>query len=143
MYVKTSVRKTRNGEVRYLQLEHNEWDAEKGRSVPRVVYGFGREDQLDKDAVRRLVASLSRLLESGEGPAAAGEGLEFAESRPCGGAYVLDQLWQRLGIGTILAGLASSGRGRPRDAPRPSGCCPAWSRTGRSRRPRSWPRRSG
>ena len=116
MYVKTSVRKTKSGEVRYLQLAHNEWDAAKGRSVPRVIYGFGREDQLDKDAVRRLVASLSRLLEPGEEPAAAGGGLEFAESRPYGGAYVLDQLWQRLGIGTILAGLASSGRGRPRDA---------------------------
>jgi hypothetical protein len=116
MYVKTSVRKTKSGEVRYLQLAHNEWDAEKGRSVPRVIYGFGREDQLDKDAVRRLVASLSRLLEPVEGPAAAGEGLEFAESRPYGGAYVLDRLWQRLGIAAILAGLASSGRGRPRDA---------------------------
>ena len=116
MYVKTSVRKTRTGEVRYLQLAHNEWDAAKGRSVPKVVYGLGREDQLDKEAVRRLVASLSRLLEPGEEPAAAGEGLEFAESRPYGGAYVLDQLWQRLGIGTILAGLASPGRGRPRDA---------------------------
>jgi DDE family transposase len=116
MYVKTSVRKTRNGEVRYLQLAHNEWDAAKGRSVPRVIYGFGREDQLDKDAVRRLVGSLSRLLEPGDVPAAPGEGLEFAESRPYGGAYVLDQLWQRLGIGTILTGLASSGRGRPRDA---------------------------
>jgi hypothetical protein len=116
MYVKTSVRKTKSGEVRYLQLAHNEWDAEKGRSVPRVIYGFGREDQLDKDAVRRLVASLSRLLEPVEEPAAAGEGLEFAESRPYGGAYVLDQLWQRLGIAAILAGLASSGRGRPRDA---------------------------
>ena len=68
MYVKTSVRKTRNGEVRYLQLAHNEWDAAKGRSVPRVIYGFGREDQLDKEAIRRLVASLSRLLEPGEGP---------------------------------------------------------------------------
>ena len=116
MYVKTSVRKTKNGEVRYLQLAHNQWDAGKGRAVPRVIYDFGREDQLDKDAVRRLVASLSRLLEPGEGPAAAGEGLEFAESRPYGGAYVLDRLWQRLGIGTILAGLASPGRGRPRDA---------------------------
>jgi hypothetical protein len=116
MYVKTSVRKTKSGEVRYLQLAHNEWDAARGRSVPRVIYGFGREDQLDKEAVRRLVASLSRLLEPGEVPAAAGEGLEFAESRPYGGAYVLDQLWQRLGIAAILAGLASSGRGRPRDA---------------------------
>ena len=115
MYVKTSVRKTRNGEVRYLQLAHNEWDAAKGRSVPRVIYGFGREDQLDKEAVRRLVASLSRLLEPGEGPVTGGGVLEFAESRPYGGAYVLDQMWQRLGIGAILAGLASPGRGRPRD----------------------------
>jgi Transposase DDE domain len=116
MYVKTSVRKTRNGEVRYLQLAHNEWDAAKGRSVPRVIYGFGREDELDKEAVRRLVASLSRLLEPGDVPAVPGEGLEFAESRPYGGAYVLDRIWQRLGIGTILTGLASPGRGRPRDA---------------------------
>jgi hypothetical protein len=116
MYVKTSVRKTKNGEVRYLQLAHNEWDAAKGRSVPKVIYGFGREDELDKEAVRRLVASLSRLLESGDVPAAPGDGLEFAESRPYGGAYALDRLWQRLGIGAILAGLASSGPGRPRDA---------------------------
>ena len=29
---------------------------------------------------------------------------------------MLDALWHRLGIGKILAGLASSGRGRPRDA---------------------------
>jgi len=116
MYVKTSVRKTKTGEVRYLQLAHNEWDAARGRAVPKVIYGFGREDQLDKDAVRRLVASLSRLLEPGDVPPAVDGDLEFCESRPYGGAYVLDQLWQRLGIGAILAGLASSGRGRPRDA---------------------------
>jgi Transposase DDE domain len=117
MYVKTSVRKTKNGEVRYLQLAHNEWDAAVRQSVPKVVYSFGREDQLDKDAIRRLVTSLSRLLEPGAGSAATGDGeLAFAESRPYGGAYVLDALWHRLGIGKILAGLASSGRGRPRDA---------------------------
>jgi hypothetical protein len=83
----------------------------QGRSVPKVIYGFGREDQLDKEAVGRLVASLSRLLEPGDLPAAAGEGLEFAESRPYGGAYVLDRLRRRLGIGEILAG--------PRPACRP------------------------
>jgi hypothetical protein len=117
MYVKTSVRKTKNGEVRYLQLAHNEWDAAARRSVPKVVYSFGREDQLDKDAIGRLVASLSRLLEPGDALAAAADaGLVFTESRPYGGAYALDALWQRLGIGKILAGLASSGRGRPRDA---------------------------
>jgi hypothetical protein len=117
MYVKTSVRKTKNGEVRYLQLAQNEWDAATRQSVPKVVYSFGREDQLDKDAVRRLVASLSRLLGPGDAPAVTADGdLAFAESRPYGGAYVLDALWQRLGIGKILAGLASSGRGRLRDA---------------------------
>jgi hypothetical protein len=84
--------------------------------VPKVNYGFGREDQLDTEAVRRLVASLSRLLEPGSTPLTGDGGLEFAESRPYGGAYVLDRLWQRLGIGTILAGLASPGPGRPRDA---------------------------
>jgi hypothetical protein len=117
MYVKTSVRKTKNGEVRYLQLAHNEWDAAERRSVPKVVYSFGREDQLDKDAIRRLVASLSKLLEPGEALAATADAdLAFTESRPYGGTYVLDQLWQQLGIGKILAGLISSGRGRPRDA---------------------------
>jgi hypothetical protein len=114
--VKTSVRKTKTGEVRYLQLAHNEWDAARGRSVPKVSYGFGRGDQLDTEAVRRLVTSLSRLLEPDSTPLAGDGGLEFAESRPYGGAYVLDRLWQRLGVGTTLAGLASPGPGRPRDA---------------------------
>ena len=41
----------------------------------------------------------------------------FSESRPYGGAHVLDALWNRLGIGSILSGLRASGRGRPRDAP--------------------------
>ena len=52
MYVKTTVRKTKTGEVRYLQLAHSEWDAAARRSVPKVVYSFGREDQLDTDAIR-------------------------------------------------------------------------------------------
>src|SRR5207344_1766874 len=80
-------------------------------------YSFGREDQLDTDAIRRLVTALSRLLSPADALAAtAGGDLVFTESRPYGGAYVLDQLWHRLGIAKILAGLASSGRGRPRDA---------------------------
>src|SRR5438270_4006409 len=117
MYVKTSVRRTKNGAVRYLQLAHNEWDAAARRSVPKVIYSFGREDQLDTDAIRRLVASLSRLLDPADALAANADGdLAFTGSRPYGGAFVLDALWQRLGIGKILAGLASSGRGRPRDA---------------------------
>src|SRR5260370_16575431 len=62
MYVKTTTRKVKGGEVRYLHLAHNQWDAAARRSVPKLLYSFGREDQLDTDAVRPLVASPARLL---------------------------------------------------------------------------------
>jgi hypothetical protein len=98
-YVKTSARTTRAGTVRYLQLAHNEWDQEAQRSRTRVLYNFGREDELDKEAVRRLVAALSRLLDPGEALAAAEPGeLSVAGSRPTGGTHALDQLWRRLGL---------------------------------------------
>ena len=74
MYVKTTSRKVKGGEVRYLHLAHNEWDAAARRSVPKLLYSFGREDQLDKDAVRRLVASLARLLDPAGAPAATAGG---------------------------------------------------------------------
>ncbi len=51
MYVKTTERKTKTGPVRYLYLAHNEWDPVAGRSVPKILYGFGRADRLDRDAV--------------------------------------------------------------------------------------------
>ena len=98
-YVKTSVRTTRSGAVRYLQLAHNEWDPEAGRSRTRVLYNFGREDELDRDAVRRLVAALSRLLDPAGALAAAQPGeLTVTGSRPAGGVHALDQLWRRLGM---------------------------------------------
>jgi len=117
MYVKTTARNTKSGTVRYLHLAHNEWDPVAGRSVPKILYGFGRADQLDRDAVKRLVASLARLLDPADALAAtAGSELAFVESRSFGGTFVLDALWQRLGIDTVLRGLdAKPRRGRPRD----------------------------
>ncbi len=64
-YVKTSTRTTRSGVVRYLQLARNEWDASTQRSRTKVLYNFGRDDELDREAITRLVTSLSRLLEPG------------------------------------------------------------------------------
>ena len=117
MYVKTTARKTKSGPVRYLHLAHNEWDPVAGRSVPKILYGFGREDQLDRDAVKRLVGSLARLLDPADALAAtAGAELGFLESRPFGGTFTLDTLWRRLGIDTVLRGLdAKPRRGRPRE----------------------------
>jgi hypothetical protein len=107
MYLRTSKRKNRDGsEVRYLQLAHNEWDAVAGQSVVRVIYSFGREDQLDRDAIARLISSLSRALPAGDAMAAsAGDGLSFVESRPMGAAFALDGLWRRLGIDKTLTKL--------------------------------------
>jgi len=114
-YVKTSPRTTRSGVVRYLQLARNEWDAGRQRSRTRVLYNFGREDELDREAVARLVTSLSRLPEPGEALAAAAQpGWEFVSPAPLGGAYVLDGLWRRLGIDAVIRGCVA---GRRLDGP--------------------------
>jgi Transposase DDE domain len=104
VYVRASTRRNKTGEaVRYLQLAHNEWDAAAGVSRTKVLHSFGREDDLDRAAIGRLVAALSRLLDP-IGAVAVGVDAELAlvDSRPMGGAYVLDQLWQRLGIDTAI-----------------------------------------
>ena len=56
--------------MRYLQLAHNERN-ERGVPVARVVHNLGREDQLDREALVRLVGSIERFLGgSKSGPAA-------------------------------------------------------------------------
>jgi hypothetical protein len=104
MYLRSTPRRNKDGtEVRYLQLAHNVWDPAAKRSKVQVVYNFGREDAANREALQRLVASVSRFLEPGKAlAAAAGDGLEFTESRPLGGAWVLDALWGRLGIRPVL-----------------------------------------
>jgi len=102
--------------VRYLQLTHNEWDPVTKTSRPKVLHSFGREDQLDRNAIRRLVVSLTRLLDPASAltctTTAGSEGLAFTSSRPVGGTLVLDALWHRLGIDTVMARLLA---GRKRD----------------------------
>ena len=97
--------------VRYLQLAHNEWDAATKTSRPKVLYSFGREDNLDRATIERLVASLCRLLDPGAALAAtATTGLRFVSSRAFGGAWVLDQLWRRLGIDRVMTRLLAGTR---------------------------------
>jgi hypothetical protein len=104
VYVKASSRKTKDGQViRYLQLAHNEWDAQAGISRTKVLHSFGREDELDRDAVKRLVSALSRLLDPADAVAATSAGeLTLTSSRPIGGTYALDQMWRRLGLDAVI-----------------------------------------
>ena len=63
MYIRTVIRHNKNGTTaRYIQLAHNVWDPQAKRSVPQVVYSFGREEKLDKEALRRLARSINRFL---------------------------------------------------------------------------------
>ena len=111
MYLRSTPRRNKDGsEVRYLQLAHNVWDPAAKRSRVQVVYNFGREEPGTREALERLVASVARHLEPGQGAAIAAEGLEFAESRPLGGTHVLDALWERLGIGPAMRGLLKGRR---------------------------------
>ena len=100
--------------VRYLSIAHNE-RAPGGVSVPKNLLSLGREDALDVPGLRRLVASVNRYLgdEPGTdaaaltgaadpGTAGAGAGLSITDSRPMGGAWLLDGLWRQLGIDTAL-----------------------------------------
>jgi len=111
MYLRSTPRRNKDGsEVRYLQLAHNVWDPAARRSRVQVIYNFGREEPATREALERLVASVSRHLEPGKARAIAAQGLEFAESRPLGGTHVLDALWERLGVGPAMRGLLTGRR---------------------------------
>ncbi len=107
MYLRRTQRRTKNGgAVGYLQLAHNVWDRASRQSRVRVIHSFGREDELDRAAIVRLIGSLQRVLEPGQAlEATADAELRFVESRSMGGALILDGLWRRLGIDTVMSGL--------------------------------------
>lgn len=108
MYLRSTSQTRKDGRVvRYLQLAHNVWDAEKGRSETKVLYNFGREQAGTRETLERLVRSISRYLHPGQDETLAPELADFTfmESRPMGGAYVLDALWRALGIGETITRL--------------------------------------
>jgi hypothetical protein len=115
MYLRTIQRRNRDGSVvRYLQLAHNEWDPSSRQAKAKVLFSFGRADKLDHDAISRLITSLSRALPSAEALSLQAPELQLIDSRPLGGAWLLDQLWQQLGVQQILRGLLRGRRLDPR-----------------------------
>jgi transposase len=115
MYLRTTQRRNRDGSVvHYLQLAHNQWDTKARHAKAKVLFNFGRSDQLDRDAIQRLIASLSRALDPAPATAPPTPALQLLDSRPLGGAWLLDQLWQQLGFPKILHGLLRGRRLDPR-----------------------------
>ena len=104
MYLRETRRTNKDGSVvAYLQLAHNERHPVTGSPVAKVIHNFGRADRIDRAALARLVSSISRFLEPTDAVTAAeGSDVEIVDARRLGGAYVLDELWHRLGIARAL-----------------------------------------
>jgi len=101
--------KNKNGStVTYVQLAHNVRDPQSGQPKANVLHTFGRSDNLDVTAIKRLTRSLCRFLspEDAVQMQATSEGgnipLTFLQSVPMGGAYLLRSLWEMLGLHSVL-----------------------------------------
>ena len=115
MYLRESSRRNKDGsKVTYLQLAHNERHPVTGVPVAKVIHNFGRASKVDKEALARLVSSISRVLgDTGTNASGVSGDVQIIDSRRLGGAFVLDQMWDRLGISSALRGAA---KGRRLDA---------------------------
>jgi len=112
MYLRRVTRRNRDGsQVSYVQLAHNVWDPVRQCSVTQVIHNFGREDQLDREALQRLARSITRFLDPEQALAVqAPEGTSFLRAVPMGGAWLLDHLWRRLGVAEAIARMAKRRR---------------------------------
>lgn len=110
MYIRQISRKNKDGsKVTYVQLAHNERDPEKGFAVAKVIYNFGRIEDLDVDQLKRLVKSISRFLKP-EDVLKAQVGLKLDEHdikwkrcKSYGGIYLLATLWTKFHFAEILS----------------------------------------
>ena len=105
MYLRTTQRRNKDGStVRYVQLAHNH---RKGTNTQaEVLLNLGREDRLDLDGLRRLVGSINRYLDGAGALPPAGDRQArrcgWSPPAPLGAVWLLDGLWQRLGVDTAL-----------------------------------------
>ncbi|MCA1700667.1 MAG: transposase, partial [Actinobacteria bacterium] len=115
MYLRETKRRNADGSVvSYLALAQNERDPQTGVPRAQIVHRFGRTDTVDRQALARLVGSISRFLDPADAVAAAAAGgaegqVSVLDSRSMGCCWLADRLWERLGIAeTIVA--AAGGR---------------------------------
>ncbi len=114
MYIRVTQRTNKDGTItRYVQLAHNVWDTKARCAKAKVLYNFGRADQVDRKSLERLVLSIRRFL----GPEAELKGhaedtgeLRYVGSRALGGGWALSELWNKLRIGDAIRRLLAKRR---------------------------------
>jgi hypothetical protein len=103
VYLRESKQKRADGSVvTYLQLAENVWNAEKRRSETRILCNCGRaDDEAVSERLRRLAKSILRRC-SPEEIVAGDENWRLVCAWPYGDVYVLQALWEGLGIDQVL-----------------------------------------
>ena len=135
MYLRESKQRRADGStVAYLQLAENVWNAERHRSETRIVCNCGRADDPEvTERLRRLARSILRRCTAGEIVDAGGGDWRLVCAWPYGDVYVLEALWQRLGIAEVIRARPARGAWASMSSAR----CSRWWPTAPARRARS------
>jgi transposase len=124
MYLRTTRQRRKHGpDAIYYQLAENYYHKARRRSETRVIYTFGRADQVDPEALRRLAQSILRVANDDRIDLSARQfpldvGIEDIERVYAYGVlYAARALWEELGIGPLLREkLQQDGCDAPHDA---------------------------
>jgi transposase len=109
MYLRTTRQRRKHGpDAIYYQLAENYYHKDRRRSETRVIYTFGRADQVDPEALRRLAQSILRVAHDDRIDLPARQfppdvGIDDIEQvYTYGVLYAAHALWEELGIGPLL-----------------------------------------
>src|SRR4029453_190786 len=109
MYLRTTRQRRKHGpHAIYYQLAENYYHKDRRRSETRVIYTFGRSDQVDPEALRRLAQSILRVANDDRIDLPAQKfpldvGIDDIEQVYAYGVlYAARALWEELGIGPLL-----------------------------------------
>jgi len=121
MYIRMTQRKNKDGSVvQYYQLAHNKREPGTGKIVPQILFNFGRAEELDREGLARLSRSIAKVCGVSVSEAVPCEGkaalvpthtsvpkdLTILSSMELGTVYVIEALWERLGIGAFIRRIA-------------------------------------
>ncbi|MCP4600772.1 MAG: IS1634 family transposase [Proteobacteria bacterium] len=125
MYLRTTQRRNKDGStVTYFQLAHNSRDPYTNNSVPKIIHNFGRADQLDRDALKRLCVSIARvcnveIIDTEKDLITSDwdgtnvdlpQDVTLVRTVELGPISVIESLWEECGIGAVLRAAAKKKR---------------------------------
>jgi hypothetical protein len=121
MYLRITQRRNRDGStVAYYALAENAWNADAKRSEAQIVHNFGRADQVDREALKRLVDSINRVLDQDDAVTRGAPEIpqiEVDRVFELGVVLAARTLWEDLGIGAAIRRcIAEGGLTAPHEA---------------------------